>query len=130
MDPLSISMRFLPQILGAAAVLGGVWYIDHLGYERAQRDQQALEQRLGEKITTSINGIDTRLNDRLSKIDTTQHTVVQPAIIREIARDPRYSSAACSLTDGMWTAIGRARAASGSSGATDGTLPTAPATGR
>lgn len=116
-------IRFLPHALVIAAVLGFIAYVDHRGYERAQADNKAAEERIVRKVGEAVDDIDRKTADRLADIRATER-VLQPIISKEIASDPRYSDPACALTPGMFDAISRARALSGAPGADGGSVPT------
>jgi hypothetical protein len=113
---LALLSRAWPYLACVALVLAGVAYIDHRGYERAQADEAKREAAFAKVVADAVADIDRKTAERIASIDTTQRTVVQPIIAKEIAGDPRYSDPACSLTDGMRDAINRARAASGAAG--------------
>lgn len=118
-------IRYLPHIVVALAIIAAVVWIDQRGYERAQADQAAQERRVTAAITKAVDDIDAKTAARLASIDTTQRTIVQPTITREIASDPRFSDPAAGITPDMLRAINRARAASGSASASEGAVPTA-----
>lgn len=112
----------------AAAILLGLWYVDHRGYKRAEEHYQLqeakrveMEAHLAAKIhgelQDGLTAIDRDTTGKLASIDRTERTVVQPIITREIAHDPRYSSADCSVSGVVLGAVNAARAASGDSAA-------------
>lgn len=120
-------LRLLPHIGIALAVLAGVAYIDHRGYQRAQDDQAALERKITDKINDAVAEIDRKTAASLANIDTADRTIIQPTITREIASDPRYSDPACSLSGGVFDALNKARGLSGAAGASGGPVPASPA---
>lgn len=114
--------RHWPTLACAAAVIGAAWYLDHRGYRRATADAaaaQAEERLRGERearriekaLSAAVGAIDGRLAERIGEIEQVRTTIVQP-IRTEIADDPRYRSADCALSDGLFGRINAARAAS------------------
>lgn len=120
-------LKLLPY---GAAVLGlafAVWFIDHRGYERAEAQNKALEQKLdlqaaktdltlnGEvedvqnTLTASMNKLGGDLGNRIDSIDATNKTIIQPTITKEIAGAPILTSTTCALPDGLWGSINQAR---------------------
>lgn len=122
--------RFWPHLLAATAIISAILYLEHRGYERARADQAALEARIGARIALAVEDIDKRTAERIAGIDTTQRTVVQPVITREIMSAPRLSDPAAGITDELRGALNRARAASAPAGAGGEPVPAAPAAGR
>jgi len=105
-------LRFLPHIAVALAVIGALLFVDHRGYARAQDDQKKLEQRITAKISDAVDAIDKKTATRIADIDTTQRTIVQPVLTREIIANPRLSDPALGITPAMRDAINAARAES------------------
>jgi hypothetical protein len=123
-------LKALPYLAAVAAMLAGVWYIDHLGYQRAQADQAKLEQKLTSKLDAKFALIDSSLHTSLGQIDTHNTTVVQPAITREINHEIRFTSPACALTDSMRAAINSSRLAATIDGGNTGAVSSPATTGR
>jgi hypothetical protein len=113
---LPILTRVWPYLAGAAAIIGALFWIDARGYQRAKDDRAKADAALVAKIATEVAKIDTNLSQRIATIDTTERTVVQPTLIREIASAPRYRDPACNLTDDGLRAINTARAATATGG--------------
>jgi len=109
----AIILRFLPHIAIALAIIGAIFFIDHRGYQRAQADQAKLEARIAAKITDAVDAIDKKTAVRIADIDTTQRTIVQPVLTREILANPRLSDPDAGITPAMRDAINAARAESG-----------------
>lgn len=116
-------LRLLPYGVAALALVGAVLYIDHQGYVRAQTEQAVLERKISDKIGEAVVAIDAQTQARLSGIRSTDRTVLQPIITKELASAPRYSDPACALTPGVFDALQRARALSASSGGDSGAVP-------
>ena len=118
--PLSLILRYLPQIGIALAIVGAVWYIDHKGYQRAKEDaerRQLVSAIVEEKRTRRIergmldrsNDLDISLGRKLDTLNT-QGAATMAALQKGIHDDPRYSSPACALGDGVWRSLNEARA--------------------
>ena len=116
---MTILIRFLPYILAVAAVLGGIAWIDHRGYERAQADAkfertvtalliERAARRQEQRLASRLAAIDTALAQRLGSIETTRRTIVQPVISRELVRDPSLSDPDRAMSDGLRDAINAA----------------------
>jgi hypothetical protein len=116
-------LRFLPHI-GIAIALGiAIWRIDAAGYNRARKDAerreltQAIliakaERRLSQQISEGLATLDGNAAARLSEINVTERTIVQPTIVKEIQREARLSNPAAGLTPGLLNAVNQARNAS------------------
>lgn len=135
--------RFRPYLAHIAiglAIVGGVWWIHHSGYQAAKRDAEARESReriaaaehtraIEKALGEAVVAIDGRLGDKIDAIRVLRQTIVQP-MQKEISVETRYRDASCNLTDGVYEAIQHARSASAASGI-DGsvTIPVPPAAG-
>jgi len=82
--------KVAPYIGGALALLGAVWYLDHKGYQRAEREAvardnerklqaAAFEKLLAQKVKalegsmqTAINASDTKIVGTLNQLDITK----------------------------------------------------------
>jgi len=115
--------RYWPQLGILAALVLGLWYVDHRGYQRAkghyeaaeakaQARAEALARRLEQVMTAKLAELDTRTAERLSQIDVEERTIVQPVITREIRNDPRLSNPAAGISNGVRDALNSARGAS------------------
>lgn len=69
-------------------------------------------RRVEKALSDGLGEIDRRAAARLAEIDTDHRTVIQPALTKEIARDPRYSDPAAGVSRGMLDTLNRARNAS------------------
>lgn len=128
-------IKILPYGLAALAILGAVWYIDHQGYKRAQTQAQLqkaqddqrqaeanlkMERAVGDlekQLQSIVTQHDAQLYSRLSGIDTTNKTIIQPTITREIQNAPRLSDPNLGITDGLLHGLNRARSLSWPDGA-------------
>lgn len=117
----AILLRFLPHLLVIVAIIGAVWWINDAGYDRAMSDRDAADAKMLSQIRTeqrrseqrlaiAINAIDAAVASQIAGIDAT-HTETRRVIEREIIREPRLSDPAAGLTDGLFDAINRERAA-------------------
>lgn len=137
--------RIWPHLLVVALVLGGLWYIDHRGYERARSDieKDQLKQRLmfdgllresEGRMAGVIKFHDRDLADKIAAVRTYHSTIIQPAIEREIVNDPRLASPNARMSDGLWDQLNAALAGSTCSRRADGgiecTVPGVAATQR
>ena len=120
-------LKLLPYGAAALALGFAVWFIDHRGYERAEAQNKAIEQKLdlqaaktdltlnGEvedvqnTLTTGMNKLGGDLGNRIDNIETTNKTIIQPTITKEIAGAPILTSTTCALPDGLWGSINQAR---------------------
>lgn len=125
-------LRALPHIGLAAALIGAVWWIDHQGYERATRDAERHDLKLRTQLQSDLRALEAALSGKLAAIDAetattraaiqqTRH-IVQPAIVKELTRETRYSDPAAGISDGLRAAIDRARAAVACAAAPDGAI--------
>ena len=120
---MAIVLRFLPTILAVAAILGGMAWIDHRGYQRARNDAEAdakfertvtallierAARRQEQRLVARIAAIDTALAERLGSIETTRRTNVQPVIAKELARDPSLSEPDRAMSDCLRDAVNAA----------------------
>lgn len=123
--------RIWPHLLIAAAVLGFIGYVDHRGYQRARNDSRLdqLEMRAifddvlrdsEKRMTSVIKFQDRDLADRIAALQLYHRTILQPAIEREIANDPRLASPDARMSDGLWRQLNAALAGSTCSRRADG----------
>ena len=119
----TILLLFLPYIAGVGLILGAIWYLDHKGYQRAQKDAEfermvtaiMIDRFVGDlekDLRETISGIDRNLAAKIDNIDLVQRTIIQPTIEKEIRNDPRFSDNSLGITDIMRDAINRARSES------------------
>ena len=91
--------RYLPHLLVVGAVIGAIWFIDHRGYQRAQKDAQferlvtarLIDRRIAQlenEPAQQLHELDGALVAELGNIETVRRTVVQPAIEEAIRNDP------------------------------------------
>lgn len=128
-------LKYLPYGVVVIAVLGALWFVDHRGYKRAE-DQAKLERTLAHNAQLEANArqaaltqvfekslqdmatqSDRRLGDRLSQLDVTNRTIIQPTLVKEIRNDPRQSDPNNGITDGMLNTLNQARSFSWPGGA-------------
>lgn len=121
---------FLPHIGAALAILGAIWWIDHQGYQRATRDAELRDAKLRSALQADLRAVEQGLTQKLAAIDAgtartragieATRNVVQPAIMREMTREIRFSDPAAGISDGLRAAIDRARAAVACTATPDG----------
>lgn len=130
---LFLKMNWL-QFAMVGLVLGGLWYVDHRGYKRAE-DEAKLEQALArtEKLEADqrqiaitrkfetglqdmVSRMDKNLSTHLSDIEVTNRTIIQPTLTKEIRNAPAQSNPDLGITDGMLRSINQARTLSWPSG--------------
>lgn len=108
-----------PQLLIAAAILGGVAWIDHNGYQRAEKAAIARENAaelaaqnrqaaIQKQIADGLSQIDAANAERISQINATRSTV-NTVIQKEIASSPRFTAPAEGITPAMLDALNKAR---------------------
>ena len=120
-------IKYLPYGILAVLIVGGLWYVDHGGYKRAENEATArdnarkadllkveallIEQtRLIEgSMQSSINQSDAMIVRQLSNLDLTNKTIIQPTLTKEIRREVRLSDPAAGITDIMRQELNRAR---------------------
>ncbi|MEW4468990.1 hypothetical protein AB1K62_14280 [Parasphingorhabdus sp. JC815] len=119
----ALLLRFLPYISAVGLVLGAIWYMDHKGYQRAQKDAKFERMVTAIMIERYVSGLETDLRETISDLDRSlaaeiddiemvQRTIIQPTIEKEIRNDPRFSDNSLGITDIMRGAINRARSES------------------
>lgn len=112
-------VRFLPHVLVVAAVIAAVAWIDHRGYQRAQKDAKFERvvtallidrrvDRLEDELTLKLAGIDAELVDRLGGLETYRRTIVRPAIEEAIRNDPTLRDPARALDQRVLDALNAA----------------------
>jgi hypothetical protein len=115
-----LGLKALPYVLAIAALFGAVKYLEHVGAKRAEQ-QHKLEQleadkrmlievqAIGAAIGHGVALADQKNAERLASIETTNRTIIQPTLTKEIASDPRLSNPDLGITDGLRSAIDAAR---------------------
>lgn len=99
---ISLLKRALPHVIVAAIIIGAIVWIDHRGYERAQKDAKfertvtalLIERRAAKiegKLIDALAARDAALVDRLGAIDHENRTVIQPIIREELRNAPHLS---------------------------------------
>jgi hypothetical protein len=115
--------RHWPTLACAAAVIGAAWYLDHRGYQRAKADAERRQladavlaeqktRRIEKALVEAVAKIDANTGKRISAIDITERTIVQPTLQKEIRSEVRFTDPAAGITVGMLGALNAARAAS------------------
>lgn len=115
----ALAARFLPHLIVAALIIGTIWWIDHRGYERAQKDaefERAVTAALIERRVAKIEGNlvvalaarDGALVDRLGSIERVDRTVIQPVIREELRNAPHLSDPAAGYGERLRDAINAA----------------------
>jgi hypothetical protein len=111
--------NWLPIVI-LVAIVAGLWFVDHRGFERAKAEDKARQLERQEITRAVVSAIDGELDRKLATIadqthakiqtiDTEGKTVVQPIIEREILRDRGLSDPNRCLSPGLLAAINAAR---------------------
>lgn len=119
--------KVAPFVAGFLLIMGGLWYVDHRGYQRAENEAQQRETKrqldlqifnamlaqqtkdLEESMQSAIMDSDGRVVGALQSLDVTNKTVIQPTLTREIQRETRFTDPATGISDGMLRELNRAR---------------------
>lgn len=112
-------LRWGPHLIVAGLVLGAIWFIDHRGYQRAQKDAEleraktaiAIEEAvagLEEDLVNAINGQGVQVVEAESRIERVERTQVQPVIQKELRDAPHLSDPAAGYGVGLRDAINTA----------------------
>lgn len=119
--------KVAPFVGGLLLILGGLWYVDHRGYKRAEdeailreaeraRQLAEFELLIAEQarnietiVQNAITESDGRVVAELRSLDTVNQTVIQPTLTKEIQREVRFTDPAAGITDIMRQEINRAR---------------------
>lgn len=123
-------LRYLPHALIVLAVLGGVWYINDMGYDRAMRDRDAADAKILAEINTSLrtyerNAIE-RENERAASTKSLLDRIAENTkggrdrIIKELTHEVRYTDPDLGIPAIVRDDINRAIAASTCIGTPDG----------
>lgn len=115
MTPAPFWLRFLPHILIVLAVLSGVWYLQHLGYQRAQQDRDAADAKLRIAIQQDIiaserrsaereNGRGKILGQSLDRIER-QSAQGRDRIIKEMTHEIRFTDPQMGIPEPVRDAI-------------------------
>lgn len=127
----AMASRFLPHLIVVALIVGAIWWIDHRGYQRAQKDAEferavtalLIERRAAKIEGNLVNAIAARdgvLVDRLGSIEREDRTVIQPIIREELRNAPHLSDPAAGYGERLRDAINAAIRQSACSPATGG----------
>lgn len=136
---LGLLLRFWPYLAAVLAVLSGVIYIDHVGYERAKTEQATAQAKADKIMTARFNALQSHLDDEMQKnndvltstidnISTMSRVVIQPALQKELAHAPRYSNPSLGISDELRQTINKARQLSGAANATQADARPVPTT--
>jgi hypothetical protein len=115
----------VPVLIGVCVVFA-LWKLNDAGYERGVRETNgAWDMRVAEanmlsaQTQTAMNEnqleLTTKLDLQLGLLRSFRPAIIE-RVTHEIRSDVRYTDTACALTDGVFSEINRARAASGSAG--------------
>lgn len=125
-------IRFLPYLGIVLAVLAGVWYLQHIGYQRAQRDRDAADAKLRIAIQADLRSFEQnaiareakRGNELDARLSTIAHSAAQgrDRIIKEMTHEIRFTDPALGIPDSVRAEINRALTASACSAAADGSI--------
>lgn len=123
----AIALKLLPYGAAALALVGAVWYIDHGGYNRAEKEATQREQAqkyerqvfanlmainakgVEGSMQKSIDDSDLRVINSLDRLQLINRTVIQPTLTKEIQRETRFTNSAAGISDIMWQELNRAR---------------------
>lgn len=120
----------LPQwVWIAVAVAGAAAWIDHRGYERAEKQakQERLERildngifvlNLDRQLKDGLAELELETADKFATIQQRDRTIVQPIIQSELARDPELATRVC-LTPELVRAVNISRGHPGGAGETE-----------
>lgn len=110
-------LRYLPHFLIVAAVLLGVWYLDHRGYERATKDRDAADAKLHAAIQKDILAFERRSgareNARAGETRATLETIArntaagQTRIIKEMTHEVRFTDPVLGIPERVRDEINR-----------------------
>jgi hypothetical protein len=114
-----LGRNWLPIVI-LVAIVAGLWFVDHRGFARAKaQDEARLNERrlITAAVVRAIDGeLDRQLatiasssSGKIQTIETEGKTVVQPIIMRELARDPSLARPGSCLTPSLLTAVNAAR---------------------
>jgi hypothetical protein len=115
----AIVKRFLPHGLIVLAVLAGVWFLDHRGYQRAKADAETrlkanaiiIEKALRKseaRMTANMAATDSATAARVEQIETINRTIIQPTLTKEFTREIRFTDPAAGISDELRAAINTA----------------------
>lgn len=118
----ALLLRYLPHLAIVLAVLAGVWYIDHRGYQRAMDDRDkadmAMRAYIGQQLRTYEANAIKRENDRAAEtkaqLDQIGRNTAEgrDTIIKELTHEVRFTDPALGIPERVREAINRAIAAS------------------
>jgi hypothetical protein len=115
---LSLLGRFWPHLAALAALLGAVWFLDHRGYQRAEREHELAEARaaahqselrriIERGMAEDMQRIENSLAARLRGISQS-NAATQTIIEREVSRAPNLRSPACTMPSSVRDALNAA----------------------
>lgn len=132
MTPAPFWLRFLPHALIVVTILAGVWYLQHIGYERAQRDRDTADAKLRIAIQADLRAFEQKAIERETTrgrvLDERLSSIAQSAargragIIKEMTHEIRFTDPAAGIPLGVRDEINRALSASACSAAADGSI--------
>jgi hypothetical protein len=106
----ALLLRFLPHGLIVLAVLAGVAWIDHRGYQRAKADAETrlkanaiavakLLRKSEARMAANMAATDADTAARVDRIETVNRTFIQPTLTKEFTREIRFSDPAAGIND-------------------------------
>lgn len=118
----AILSKLWPHLLAVAAILGFAWWIDHRAAVRARAEMEAAasrsENRTREELRASEQRLSAAISDigravgaQIGAIDVIHKTEIRPTLVKELARETRFTDPAAGLSDGVREQINRALAA-------------------
>ena len=124
--------RYLPHLLIVLAVLAGVWWLQHIGYERATRDRDAADAKLHAAIIADLRTFEknsaerenkrgAELTGRLDRLNV-MASAGQERIIKEMTHEERYTDPDLGIPAVVRDEINRALAASTCASNPDGSI--------
>ncbi|MBB3035364.1 hypothetical protein [Alteriqipengyuania lutimaris] len=115
----AIWLRWGPHLIVLGLVLGVIWFIDHRGYQRAQKDAELERAKTAVAIEEAVAGLEEDLIDAINaqgvqvvetenRIERVERTQVQPVIQKELRNAPHLSDPAAGYGVGLRDAVNAA----------------------
>lgn len=132
-------LRIAPYAAAAFAIGGGLWYVQHTGYERAIHQQQIRDAQQAQDLQKKLDTLSAHIDAAIAQVDATlaasnqaidnTAATVRPTIIREISSAPRYTDPNSGISDKLRATLNAARSLSSAPDAASsdsGAVPSAP----